>query len=138
MNRVRQPFNVNNLALAAAVAALDDMEFVARSYALEPAGHDAAARRLQAAGPRLHSLVRQLRHVEIRASASARGAVFQHLLRQGVIVRPIAGYGMPEHLRVTIGLPAENERFLAALAASAEGLMRCGVASRSSSSSASG
>jgi histidinol-phosphate aminotransferase len=41
--------------------------------------------------------------------------VFEKLLRQGVIVRPVAGYGMPEHLRVTIGLPEENERFLAAL-----------------------
>jgi histidinol-phosphate aminotransferase len=45
------------------------------------------------------------------------GAVYQKLLRQGVIVRPVGGYGMPDHLRVTIGLPEENERFLAALAA---------------------
>jgi len=43
--------------------------------------------------------------------------VFEHLLRQGVIVRPVGGYGMPDHLRVTVGLPEENERFLAALAA---------------------
>ena len=43
------------------------------------------------------------------------GVVFDKLLRQGVIVRPVAGYGMPDHLRVTIGLPEENERFLAAL-----------------------
>jgi histidinol-phosphate aminotransferase len=41
--------------------------------------------------------------------------VYETLLRDGVIVRPIAGYGMPEHLRVTIGLPEHNERFLAAL-----------------------
>ena len=43
------------------------------------------------------------------------GVVFEKLLRQGVIVRPVAGYGMPDHLRVTIGLREENERFLAAL-----------------------
>jgi histidinol-phosphate aminotransferase len=44
------------------------------------------------------------------------GGVFQKLLRAGVIVRPIAAYGMPQHLRVTVGLEAENARFLAALA----------------------
>jgi histidinol-phosphate aminotransferase len=43
--------------------------------------------------------------------------VFESLLRQGVIVRPVGGYGLPDHLRVTVGLPEENERFLAALAA---------------------
>ncbi|HEX7607466.1 MAG TPA: aminotransferase class I/II-fold pyridoxal phosphate-dependent enzyme, partial [Usitatibacter sp.] len=43
------------------------------------------------------------------------GRIYDALLRDGVIVRPIAGYGMPEHLRVTVGLPAHNERFLAAL-----------------------
>jgi len=53
-----------------------------------------------------------------RASDRSRaGAVFESLLRQGVIVRPVGGYGMPDHLRVTVGLPEENERFLAALAA---------------------
>ena len=41
--------------------------------------------------------------------------IYGSLLRQGVIVRPVAGYGMPEHLRVTVGTPAQNERFLAAL-----------------------
>ena len=46
---------------------------------------------------------------------AAGGMVYDRLLRQGVIVRPVAGYGMPDHLRVTIGLPEENERFLAAL-----------------------
>jgi histidinol-phosphate aminotransferase len=45
----------------------------------------------------------------------AAARVYDCLLRQGVIVRPVAGYGMPEHLRVTVGTPAQNERFLAAL-----------------------
>jgi histidinol-phosphate aminotransferase len=48
--------------------------------------------------------------------ANGAGAVFESLLRQGVIVRPVGGYGLPDHLRVTVGLPEENERFLAALA----------------------
>ena len=56
-----------------------------------------------------------------------------------MIVRPVAGYGLPDHLRVTIGLAAENERFLAALAAALEGLSGlCRSRSGSSSSSASG
>ena len=62
MNRVRQPFNVNSIALAAAAAALDDMEFVARSYAREPAGHAPDRGGLRAPRARLHSLVRQLPH----------------------------------------------------------------------------
>ena len=49
------------------------------------------------------------------ASAGEAARVYEALLRQGVIVRPIAGYGMPEHLRVTVGLPEQNERFLASL-----------------------
>jgi histidinol-phosphate aminotransferase len=52
-----------------------------------------------------------------RDDASQAGPVYQRLLRQGVIVRPVAGYALPDHLRVTIGLPGENDRFLAALAA---------------------
>ena len=50
--------------------------------------------------------------------------MFQKLLRQGVIVRPLAGYGMPDHLRVTIGLASENARFLEALEAVLQGLRR--------------
>jgi histidinol-phosphate aminotransferase len=46
---------------------------------------------------------------------SGAGTVFEKLLRRGVIVRPLAGYGMPDHLRVTVGTPKENEKFLKAL-----------------------
>jgi len=117
LHRVRQPFNVNNLALAGAMAALDDEEFVKRSYQLNVAGMKqllAGFRRLGLAWiPSFANFV----SVEIpRADGkSAAGAVYQGLLRQGVIVRPVAGYGMPHHLRVTVGLPEENEQFLAAL-----------------------
>jgi histidinol-phosphate aminotransferase len=115
MNRVRQPFNVNSLALAAAAAALDDMEFVARSYAANLSG----MRQLEE-GARALGLEYIPSHGNFIAIRTGRGAeMFKRLLRRGVIVRPVGGaYGLPEHLRVTVGTAAENERFLAALAAS--------------------
>jgi len=111
MNRVRQPFNCNNLALAAATAALDDDDFVARSYALNRAGME----QLLAGFKRLG-----LKHIPshgnfIAFKAGDAALVDQKLLKQGVIVRTIAAYGMPEWLRVTIGTEAENARFLVAL-----------------------
>ena len=119
LNRVRQPFNVNNLALVAAAAALGDDEFVRRSHELNLAGMAQLAAGFERLGLAWIPSYGNFVSVEIpRAGGAARaGVVFQHLLRQGVIVRPVAGYGMPDHLRVTVGLAAENERFLAALAA---------------------
>jgi histidinol-phosphate aminotransferase len=115
MNRVRQPFNVNSVALAAATAALDDMEFVARSYAENLQG----LRRLEEAARSL-GLDYIPSHANFLTIRVGKGAdVYKKLLRRGVIVRPIGGaYGLPEHLRVTVGTAAENERFLTALAAS--------------------
>jgi histidinol-phosphate aminotransferase len=114
MNRVRQPFNVNSVALAAAVAALDDMEFVARSFA----GNLAGMRRLEegARALALEYIPSFGNFITIRVGKA--GEIYKRLLKRGVIVRPIAGYGLPEHLRVTVGTPEEVERFLAALAAS--------------------
>jgi len=119
LNRVRQPFNVNNLALVAAAAALGDGEFVRRSHELNLAGMTQLAAGFQRLGLTWIPSYGNFVSVEIpRVGGAARaGAVFEHLLRQGVIVRPVAGYGMPDHLRVTVGLAAENERFLTALAA---------------------
>ena len=108
MNRVRQPFNCNNLALAAATAALDDHEFVARSYALNRAGMEQIVGGLKRLG--FTHIPSHGNFVTFKAGDAA--MLNQKLLRQGVIVRPIAGYGMPEWLRVTIGTDAENARFL--------------------------
>lgn len=111
MNRVRQPFNCNNLALAAAVAALDDHEFIARSYELNRRGMEQII-----AGIKRHGLSHIPAHgnfVTFKVPDAA--GVNQRLLKQGVIVRPIGGYGMPDWLRVTIGTEAENARFLEAL-----------------------
>ena len=111
MNRVRQPFNCNNLALAAATAALDDREFVARSQELNRAGMEQLVAGFRQLG--FAFIPSYGNFVAFRAGDAA--TVNDKLLRQGVIVRPIAGYGMPEWLRVTIGTEAENRRFLQAL-----------------------
>ena len=113
MNRVRQPFNVNSMALAAATAALDDMEFVARSYADNLQGMkqlEEGARKLK-----LEFIPSHGNFITIRVGKAAE--VYKRLLKRSVIVRPIAGYGLPEHLRVTVGTAAENQKFLSALAA---------------------
>ena len=111
MNRVREPFNVNSVALAAATAALGDTDFVRRSYELNSAGMKQLTRGLDAL--RLEYIPSYGNFVTFRVQDAA--AVFQRLLRSGVIVRPVGGYGMPHHLRVSIGLESENARFLESL-----------------------
>ena len=111
LNRVRQPFNVNSLALAAAAAALEDRKFVAKSTRMNRAGLALLERALKALG--LETLPSCANFVTFRVSRAK--TVYEKLLRLGVIVRPLAGYDMPEHLRVTVGTPKENEKFLKAL-----------------------
>lgn len=111
MNRVRQPFNVNNLAIAAAVAALDDHLFVAESYELNRRGMEQLVAGLKRLG--LEYIPSHGNFVTFKAGDGA--TVNQKLLKQGVIVRPVGGYGLPEWLRVTIGTELENARFLEAL-----------------------
>lgn len=111
MNRVRQPFNCNNLALAAATAALDDHVFVARSYALNRAGMEQILVALKRVG--FAHIPSHCNFITFKAGDAA--TLNQKLLQQGVIVRPLGGYGMPEWLRVTIGTEAENQRFIEAL-----------------------
>ncbi|MSQ59594.1 MAG: histidinol-phosphate transaminase [Betaproteobacteria bacterium] len=114
LNRVRQPFNVSSLAQAAAVDALADQDFVRGSAAANAQGMIQITEGVTRFG--LQYIASHGNFVTVKVGAA--GEVYQRLLRQGVIVRPVAGYGMPEHLRVSIGLPRENERFLSALAAS--------------------
>lgn len=111
MHRVRQPFNVNNLALAAAIAALDDHVFVAESYELNRRGLEQIAAGLKRIGR--DYIPSHGNFITFRAGDA--GKVNQQLLQQGIIVRPLGGYGMPEHLRVTVGLEQENVCFLEAL-----------------------
>ena len=113
LNRARQPFNVNSLGLAAATAAVADKNFVAESVALNNQGMQQIVAGLE----RL-----QLTHIPSLGNfvsfdcGHPGGEIFQALLHQGVIIRPIAEYDLPQHLRVSVGLEQENERFLLALA----------------------
>lgn len=111
MNRVRQPFNVNSIAQAAATASLSDDDFVARSYALNQAGMAQITQGLTALG--LEFIPSFGNFVSFKVTNATQ--VNQQLLKNGVIVRPIANYEMPDYLRVSIGLFSENARFLEVL-----------------------
>jgi len=111
LNRVRQPFNVNSLALVAATAALNDDEFIARSYALNQLGMRQLTQGLRLLG--IDYIPSYANFLAIRIGNAT--AMYRRLLEHGVIVRPIGNYAMPEYLRVSIGLAAENNQFLQAL-----------------------
>ncbi len=111
LNRVRQPFNVNSIAQAAAVASLADEDFVARSYAANQAGMVQMTQGLSELG--LEYIPSHANFVSFKVVNAAQ--INQQLLQNGVIVRPIANYEMPEYLRVSIGLFSENDRFLTVL-----------------------
>jgi len=111
LNRVRQPFNVNSVAQAAAVAALGDMAYVEESRAINREGMRDIERGLACLGLAYTPSHGNFILVEVGDGATT----YRRLLEQGVIVRPVANYGLPRHLRVTIGLPHENARFLEAL-----------------------
>lgn len=112
LNRLREPFTVNNLALAAGAAALGDAGHVRRSRELNIAGLSALADACHRLGLDFIPSVGNFMSVDVGRPA---GPVFEALLREGIIVRPLAPYGMPRHLRITIGTPAQMERLLAAL-----------------------
>lgn len=111
MNRVRQPFNVNSMAQVAAVASLADEAFVERTRALNQAGMVQITQGLAELG--LEYIPSFGNFVSFKVKNAA--GVNQRLLAQGVIVRPIANYEMPDYLRVSIGLFSENARFLESL-----------------------
>lgn len=115
MNRVRQPFNVNSIALAAAEAAIDDHEFLQKTYEVNSKGLEQLQSGFKFLG--LEYVPSSGNFVLFKAGSTpdAGMKVFDALQRLGVIVRPVNGYGLPEWLRVSIGLPHENEAFLAAL-----------------------
>jgi histidinol-phosphate aminotransferase len=112
LNRVRQPFNVNSVALSAAAAALDDAEHLRASVELNARGMQQVIAGVQALGLRVYPSRGNFVLIDC---ARPGGAVYQALLRQGVIVRPVGGYGLPTQLRITIGTESENQRLLAAL-----------------------
>ncbi len=112
LNRVRQPFNVNIPALEAAKAALDDTEHLERTVRLNGEGLLRLGEALAARKLEFIPSVGNFITFDLKQPA---GPIYEALLRQGVIVRPIANYGMPGHLRVTVGTAEQNAVFLAAL-----------------------
>src|SRR5690606_7727436 len=113
LNRVRQPFNVNSLALAAAVAALADESYLAESRQLNRDGMRQLEQGLNELGLKG---IRSCGNVLAGGLGRDAGPVCRGLLRAGVIGRRVAGYGMPHHLRAYIGLGGESQRCLEGLA----------------------
>ena len=111
LNRVRQPFNVNSLAQAAAIAALHDKAFLEKSYVLNKQGKQTLVEGFTKLG--LEFVPSYGNFVLVRVGNAAH--INLELLKRGVIVRPVAGDGLPEWLRISVGLPEENQRFLEAL-----------------------
>lgn len=108
LNRVRQPFNVNTLAQAAAIAALADLDFLARAYELNKQGKQQLSEAFEQLS--LRYVPSYGNFILVHVGEAAR--INLELLKRGVIVRPVAGDGLPEWLRVSIGLPEENKRFI--------------------------
>lgn len=112
IGRVRHPFNVNMPALAAAEAALDDEVFLQRSREVNTAGLRQLAVAFTTMGLSWIPSIGNFITVGLERNGAQ---VYQQLLEKGIIVRPVANYDLPEHIRVTVGTEAENQRFLQAL-----------------------
>lgn len=112
LNRVRQPFNVNSLAQTAALAALGDDDFVERSRAVNRAGMRQLSEGFEALGLAFIPSVGNFLTVDFTRDAAP---IDRALLQRGCITRPLANYGLPNHLRITIGREAENQRLLTSL-----------------------
>ena len=117
LNRVRQPFNVNSLALAAAEAALDDMAFIETSKKMNTAGMKQLTSAFDDLGLSYIPSVANFVAVKVGQHTKTLSAmtVYEKLLQSGVIVRPVANYDMPDYLRITIGTKQENEKFIGLL-----------------------
>ena len=114
LNRIRQPFNVNSVAMEGALAVLEDGAYLARSRQVNTEGLRQLEVGLSSLGLAWIPSIGNFITFDTGGDA---GSVFDRLLRRGVIVRPIGAYGMPCHLRVSVGTKAENQQFLEALSA---------------------
>ena len=117
INRIRQPFNVNSFALAAATVALMDNDYIVKTKELNDAGMQQFKLGLRSLG--IDFIPSKGNFVCVNVATDA-GRVFEALLQQGVITRPIGSYSLPQHLRISIGQTSENERCLNALATTLE------------------
>jgi histidinol-phosphate aminotransferase len=118
LNRLRPAFNVNSIAQAGAAAAIAHPGHAQRAVAATMAELPRVARGLEALGLRVLPSAGNFVLARIGPGAAT---VYQRLLAGGIIVRPVAGYGLPEYLRITIGKPAQNDRLLALLPRCLEG-----------------
>ncbi len=112
MNRIRQPFNINSMALAAALAALGDDEHLRKSRRSNQTGLVFLSKALRERNLEVIPSIANFVCVDVKRDSIQ---LFNELLREGIIVRPLASYRLPEHIRVTVGTPDENHRFLTAL-----------------------
>ncbi len=112
INRIRQPFNANLLAQAAAVAALDDNDFVTKTLNLVKDGLKYLYENLEEMG--LEYLPTETNFFLIKVPAGGKN-IYQRMLKEGVIIRSMDSYGLGEYVRINVGLPEENERFIRSL-----------------------
>ncbi|MCW9012907.1 MAG: histidinol-phosphate transaminase [Gammaproteobacteria bacterium] len=112
LNRVRQPFNTNLVAQSAALAAIDDVEHLNKSIELNNAGLEQLRHGLSELGISCIPSIGNFITADMHTDAAP---IYQALLQEGVIVRPVANYKMPDHLRITIGTADQNSRLLVAL-----------------------
>lgn len=112
MLKAREPFPVNRIAQAGALAALDDKDFVSRTIENNAAGRKQFYAALEEMGLEYYPTQTNFIYVNLKCNAED---VFQALLREGVIIRPLGAQGMPEAARISIGLPEENERCIKGL-----------------------
>ena len=112
VNRVREPFNVNSIAQAAAEAALDDTEHIENTKSVNRAGLDYLIEHFNKMGVKYTPSFTNFILINLENDPMP---LYNKLLKEGVIVRPVGGYGLKSHLRVSIGLESENKRFISAL-----------------------
>jgi histidinol-phosphate aminotransferase len=112
VNRVRQPFNTNALAQVAALAALDDDAFFEKTLHVIHSGLKYLYGELDRLGVGYYPTQTNFLLIDVDKDAKS---VYEKMLRQGVIVRAMTAYGYPNYIRVTVGLPEENERFIMSL-----------------------
>ena len=111
MNRIRQPFNVNALAQIGALAALEDEEFLQKTRNLVWDGLEFYYRELERMG--LEVVPTQTNFFLVKVGAAKR--VYDEMLKEGVIIRSMDSYGLPEYVRINVGLPEENSRCIESL-----------------------
>jgi histidinol-phosphate aminotransferase len=112
VHRVRQPFNTNLLAQVGALAALDDDAFLNNTLGVVHSGLDFLYGEVERLGLRYFPTQTNFFLIDMERDAAV---VFEEMLRRGVIVRPMAAYGYPDYIRINVGLPEDNRRFIEAL-----------------------